>query len=136
LTQITEARALIKSAVPVLCVSDVDRSCEFFRDVLGFGIDLTYGAPATYGAVTGGGATLHLRRAAGAIADPGLREEKSLASAFCRVDEVETYFSQCQAAGADIHQPLQHQPWKTYDFIVRDPMATSSALPNLQTSSL
>ena len=40
------------STVPVISVPDVQRTAEYYRDVLGFEIEFLFGAPPTYGAVS------------------------------------------------------------------------------------
>jgi catechol 2,3-dioxygenase-like lactoylglutathione lyase family enzyme len=88
---------VLKSAAPILFVRDVPASAAFFRDKLGFDIDFLHGTPPFYGAVSRGGACLHLR--------------------FVR----EPVFSKAAARGVDFAQEIVEQPWGGTDFHVRDP---------------
>src|SRR5271163_1566484 len=55
------SRATIVSAEPQLLVIDVERSCDFFREQLGFTLVFSYGKPPYYAQVGRGGARLNLR---------------------------------------------------------------------------
>jgi uncharacterized glyoxalase superfamily protein PhnB len=113
--------AVLKNVTPILFVSDVVRSAQFFRDKLGFAIDFLYGSPPFYGAVSRDGACLHLRFVHEPVfADAAAREE-SLIVATIETDDVQALFAEYVARGADIAQPLVKQDWGGTDFQVRDP---------------
>jgi catechol 2,3-dioxygenase-like lactoylglutathione lyase family enzyme len=115
------AAPALKRANPVLFVSNVQAAAEFYRDRLGFEIDFLHGHPAFYGAVSRGGACLHLRF----VHDPpfveGVRERESLLSAFIAVQNAKGLFAEYRAAGVDFVQRLKKEPWGGPSFIVRDP---------------
>ena len=52
------AAALPTQAMPVVFVSNVQASAEFYRDRLGFAIDFLHGRPAFYGSVSRDGASI------------------------------------------------------------------------------
>lgn len=112
---------VLKPAVPILFVRDVPASAAFFRDRLGFGIDFLYGDPPFYGAVSRGGACLHLR----CVRAPNFAElaarEVSLILATIEVSDVQGLFAEVSERGADIAQVPTKQPWGGTDFQVRDP---------------
>lgn len=112
---------VLKPAVPILFVRDVPASAAFFRDRLGFGIDFLYGDPPFYGAVSRGGACLHLR----CVHQPNFAElaarEVSLILATIEVSDVRGLFAEVRERGADIAQMPTKQPWGGTDFQVRDP---------------
>ena len=115
------AVAAIKAAIPVLFVSSVADTAAFFRDKLGFSIDFLHGHPAFYGAVSRGGATLHLRF----VHEPPIREElrakEALIDAFIVVENVKGLFEEYKANGAPLVGTLRKEPWGGPTFTVRDP---------------
>src|ERR1700720_9620 len=113
---------VLKSAVPVLFVANVQTSAAFFRDSLGFAIDFLHGNPPFYGSVSRGAARLHLRFVHEPVFAPGVRErEDGLLSAFVGVDNVNDLFGEYKAAGVDFVHPLRKEPWGASAFIVLDP---------------
>ncbi len=55
------SKATFVSAEPQLFVADIERSCEFFRDKLGFSLVFSYGKPPYYAQVGRDAARLNLR---------------------------------------------------------------------------
>ena len=113
---------VLKTALPVVFVSNVQASSDYFHDQLGFKVDFLHGHPAFYGAVSRGGARLHLRFVHEPVITPGVRErEDGLLSAFLEVDNIRSLFAEYKAAGVDFVQPLRKEPWGASAFIVLDP---------------
>lgn len=110
----------IKRAIPVVFVSNVKASAEFYRDKLGFSIDFLHGQPPFYGSVIRDGACIHLRFVHEPAFVAGLREREGLLSAFVVVDNAKGLFSEYRAAGISFVQPLKKEPWGGPAFIVRD----------------
>ena len=54
-------KARIVAAEPQLIVTDIERSCEFFCEKLGFALIFTYGRPAYYAHVGRDAARVNLR---------------------------------------------------------------------------
>lgn len=115
------AAPTLKRAIPVVFVSNVRDSAEFYRDQLGFAIEFLHGNPPFYGSVTRGGACIHLRFVPGPALADGLRESAELLSAFVDVDNVKGLFAEYKAARVGFVQPLKKEPWGSSAFIVRDP---------------
>ena len=111
----------VNGVVPILFVTDVPAAAAWWRDRLGFEIDFLHGEPAFYGSVSRGGVRLHLRH----VHDPNFAElaarEDQLILASFEVTGVDALFAEVEGRGADIAQPLVHQPWGGRDFHVRDP---------------
>jgi catechol 2,3-dioxygenase-like lactoylglutathione lyase family enzyme len=99
-------------AVPVIFVSSVQASAEFFRDTLGFSIDFLHGHPAFYGSVSRDGACVHLKFVHEPVLAAGAQDRDGLITAFINVENV--------TAGATFAQKLKKQAWGGRDFIVRD----------------
>ncbi len=118
-----EARLL--GAFPQLFVADVDVSCRFFVETLGFGLCYKYGQPAFYALIERDGARLNLRFVHSPVflQDSGTNKEaeRDLLAASIPVENVKSLYVEYKAAGAPMHQVLKKQPWGLRDFIVRDP---------------
>jgi len=120
--QAVPAGPVLKGALPVVFVSNVQTSAAFFRDKLGFAIDFLHGHPPFYASVSRGAARLHLRFVHEPVITPGVRErEEGLLSAFLDVDNIKGLFAEYKAAGVDFVQPLRKEPWGGSAFTVLDP---------------
>lgn len=115
------ATPVLKRAMPVVFVSNVEASAEFYRDKLGFAIDFLHGHPPFYGSVIRDGACIHLRFVHEPAFASGLRERERLLSAFLAVENVKGLFAEYKAAGIGFVQMLKKEPWGGSAFIVRDP---------------
>jgi catechol 2,3-dioxygenase-like lactoylglutathione lyase family enzyme len=111
----------LKRAIPVVFVSNVAVTAEFYRDKLGFAIDFLHGHPPFYGSVSRDGACIHLRFVHEPAFAAGLRDREGLLSAFLAVDNVKGLFAEYKAADVGFVQPLKKEPWGGPAFIVRDP---------------
>jgi uncharacterized glyoxalase superfamily protein PhnB len=123
------SKATIVGAEPQLFVADIKRSCEFFREKLGFALVFTYGKPPYYAQVRRDAAHLNLRhveprRVERPVIDSTVREREELLSVSMTVataDEVKLLFLEFQSAGVAFHQTLKKQPWGARNFMVKDP---------------
>ncbi len=114
----------IIAAEPQLFVADIEASCRFFTDKLGFAVAFTYGSPPFYAQVVRDGARLNLRHVDRPVIDPDVRDREALLAASMTVETpaaVKQLFLEFQAAGVALHQSLQRQPWGASNFIVKDP---------------
>ncbi len=111
----------IGAATPILFTRDVTAAAGFYREKLGFEIDFLHGQPPFYGAVSRGGACLHLRFAHEPNFVALARTEESLILATIQVTGVEALFAEFEARGVDFPQRLARQTWGGLDFHVRDP---------------
>ncbi|MPZ98483.1 MAG: hypothetical protein GEU80_03935 [Dehalococcoidia bacterium] len=104
----TDTRYL--AARPNLPVSDVARSVEFYRRVLGF--DVRVDAPEFGLAVVGKeDAEIALLRT----------DSPPPGGCYLTVEGVDTLHARCVEAGATIAVALQTQPWGMRDFVLEDP---------------
>src|ERR1700748_129978 len=116
-------RPKLGAAEPQLFVADVNASCAFFTNRLGFSIVFTYGEPPYYAQVRRDGAALNLRCVEGRAIDPGLRHREGLLSASIMVasaEEITQLARDFQQAGVSFAQAPAKKPWGALDFIVRD----------------
>jgi catechol 2,3-dioxygenase-like lactoylglutathione lyase family enzyme len=106
---------------PQLFVADINASCRFFREKLGFKIVFVHGEPPFYAQVIRDGVRLNLRFVHDPVFAGDVREREGLLSAYIDVAHLKDLYAEFLAAGADIAQTLRKQPWDVQDFIVRDP---------------
>ncbi|HKN71883.1 MAG TPA: VOC family protein [Terriglobales bacterium] len=118
------SKATIVSAEPQLFVTDINRSCEFFCEKLGFSLVFSYGKPPYYAQVGRDAARLNLRCVERPVIESTVREREELLSVSmtaATADEIKLLFLEFQSAGVAFHQTLKKQPWGAKNFVVKDP---------------
>lgn len=123
------SKATIVSAEPQLFVTDIQRSCEFFREKLGFSLVFSYGKPPYYAQVGRDAARLNLRSVDRPVIESTVRDREELLSVsllsvtmtVATADEIKLLFLEFQSAGVAFHQKLKKQPWGAKNFVVKDP---------------
>jgi uncharacterized glyoxalase superfamily protein PhnB len=117
----SDQNTTLTSVTPILFVTDVPTTAEYFRDKLGFAIDFLYGTPPFYGAVSRDTVCIHLR----CVHQPNFAElaarEVSLILATIEVADVLALCKEFTDRGAEIAQVPTKQVWGGTDFHVRDP---------------
>jgi catechol 2,3-dioxygenase-like lactoylglutathione lyase family enzyme len=117
-------KATIVSAEPQLFVTDLQRSCEFFCEKLGFSLVFSYGKPPYYAQVGRDAARLNLRFVEWPVIESTVRDREELLSVSmtaATADEIKLLFLEFQSAGVAFHQTLKKQPWGAKNFVVKDP---------------
>jgi catechol 2,3-dioxygenase-like lactoylglutathione lyase family enzyme len=114
-------KPLVKGAIPIIFVSDVQASATFYSDKLGFSIDFLHGNPPFYGSVSRDGARIHLRFVHEPAFVPGIVDREQLIHAFVNVDDIRGLYAEYLAAGVEIHGRLKKEPWGGSGFAVSDP---------------
>jgi uncharacterized glyoxalase superfamily protein PhnB len=123
------SKATIVGAEPQLLVTDIKRSCEFFREKLGFSLVFSYGKPPYYAQVGRDAARLNLRCVERPVIESTARDREELLSVsllsvsmtVATADEIKLLFLEFQSAGVAFHQTLKKQPWGARNFVVKDP---------------
>jgi catechol 2,3-dioxygenase-like lactoylglutathione lyase family enzyme len=118
------SKATIVCAEPQLFVTDINRSCEFFREKLGFSLVFSYGKPPYYAQVGRDAARLNLRCVERPVIESTVGDREELLSVSMTVataDEIKLLFLEFQSAGVAFHQTLKKQPWGAKNFVVKDP---------------
>lgn len=108
----TTAKTSFRSLAPVLNVSNVQRSIDFYVGVLGFEIAFTWGEPTDFAGVKRDDIELFL-------CENGQGDGVVWLSVF--VDDVDVLHSEYQSTGAEIVQPPTNFPWGVREMNVRDP---------------
>jgi len=120
----TVASPVLNSTEAQLFVADIQASCDFYTQKLGFTVAFVDGDPPSYGQVTRDLGKLNLRVVGEPVFAGDVREREGLLSASITVasaDEIEQLFSSFEAAGVRFAQRLERQPWGASNFIVVDP---------------
>jgi catechol 2,3-dioxygenase-like lactoylglutathione lyase family enzyme len=115
---------LLIHALAHVFVADIDASCAFFRDKLGFTIVFTYGAPPFFAEVARDRARICLRCVDQPLVDGALRDREDLITVGIGVgspEELTRLYLDFEAAGVVFHQTIKRHPWGARDFIVKDP---------------
>jgi len=117
-------RPILISTEAQLFVADIQTSCAFYTDKLGFTLSLTYGDPPFYAQVTRDQARLNLRVVGEPVFAGDVRQREQLLSAtltLATTGELQQLFSTYQAAGVPFQQTLRKEPWGASTFVVQDP---------------
>jgi catechol 2,3-dioxygenase-like lactoylglutathione lyase family enzyme len=127
--ELVAAPAMLPRPSPVLDVAwrsyaqifvrDIARSAAWYRDILGFAIDYSYGKPAFYAQVSRDAVAFNLRRTSSSpwVTDP---VEEELLAARVEVGDVKSLFLEIRDKGATLHRGLRTEPWGQVTFVVRD----------------
>ena len=117
-------RPILSGIEAQLFVANIQRSCDFYTNKLGFAVEFIYGDPPFYGQVRRDHARLNLRVVGEPVFAGDVREREHLLSASITVasgDEVRQLFLSYQAAEVRFSQTLKKEPWGARTFIVIDP---------------
>ena len=117
------SKATIVGAEPQLFVTDINASCKFFQEKLGFSLVFSYGDPPYYAQMGRDAARLNLRRVERPVIESTVRDGEELLSVSMTVataKEIKLLFLEFQSAGVTFHQTLKKQPWGATNFIVKD----------------
>ena len=117
-------RSILHSTEAQLFVADIQASCAFYTDKLGFAVAFVYGDPPFYGQVTRDHARLNLRAIDEPVFAGDIREREQLLSATLTVAtraEIEQLFLSYQSVGVPFQQSLKKESWGARTFVVRDP---------------
>jgi catechol 2,3-dioxygenase-like lactoylglutathione lyase family enzyme len=117
-------RPILSSISAQLFVANINSSCDFYTNKLGFAVEFIYGDPPFYGQVTRDNARLALRVVLEPVFVADVRKREHLLSASITVataNEIKQLFLSYQAAGVPFHQALKKEPWGASTFVVLDP---------------
>lgn len=109
-----EAGVEFEVLAPVVSAMDLDRSLEFYRDVLGFQIDWTWGSPPEMAAVSRDGVEIHL--SADGDSSRGTRSR-----IYCFIRGVDRFAANVRKRGGTIVNDVADQPYGMREFDLDDP---------------
>ena len=111
------------AAVPQFTVSDLVRTAEYYRDVLGFQIQGYFWEPPVYSIVRRDSIAIHFGKAdpnADANAAPNTPHREGSIDAYVWVDDVDALFDEMKARGANIVEPPTVREYRCYEMVIED----------------
>jgi catechol 2,3-dioxygenase-like lactoylglutathione lyase family enzyme len=118
------SRPTLASIEAQLFVTNIQQSCDFYTEKLGFIVEFVYGEPPFYGQVRRDHARLNLRLVCEPVFAGDIRKREGLLSASITVataSEIKQLFLDYQTVGVPFHQALKKEPWGARVFTVSDP---------------
>jgi catechol 2,3-dioxygenase-like lactoylglutathione lyase family enzyme len=119
----TQSGPILTSIEAQLFVANVQRSCDFYTEKLGFTVEFLYGNPPFYGQLGRDHARLNLRLIAEPVFVGDIRKREGLLSASITVataSEIKQLFLDYQRSGVSFHQTLKKEPWGARTFVISD----------------
>jgi len=110
----------LKAIEPVLFVSSIERSVDFYQEKLGFDLGFAMtgdGGRMLHASVVNGGVKLML----GYRAPSAEQRLGGGAELYTYVDDVDQYYEQVRSAGAPVTHEIEDQFWGDRIFTVTDP---------------
>lgn len=98
----------------VFVVEEVLQSLQYYRDVLGFQVEFTYGQPTFYAGVERNGVAIHLQAASQTKRQPG----QGAMNVF--VTDADTLYQELKSKGAKILTEPKDYPYGMRNFHVAD----------------
>lgn len=117
-------RPILSSIEAQLFVANIQSSCDFYTNKLGFAVEFIYGDPPFYAQVFLDNARLNLRLVFEPVFAGDVRKREQLLSASITVataNELRQLSLSYQATGVTFHQALKEEPWGAITFIISDP---------------
>jgi N-acetylglutamate synthase-like GNAT family acetyltransferase/uncharacterized glyoxalase superfamily protein PhnB len=109
-----EGDLVLSHAEPVLAVTNVLETVQYWHDVLGFPNKWTWGEPPNHGGVTWQGVFIQFSQY------PGLASTSQGNSIFIRVKNLENFYHFHKNKNAEIVEPLENKPWGLAGYTLRD----------------
>ncbi len=113
-----QTTAKIHSAVPVIATDDIEKSLQYYANVLGFEFDFKYGDPTVYAGVRSGQAEIYFTY------DPDLavaiKEQKLNPEIFIWVPDADCLFNKHSLSGAEIIETIADRHWGSRQYVIID----------------
>ena len=103
----------LHTAVPILCVRDLERALQYYRDTLGFEVGWTFGTPPELASVCRDQVEFNLSKTP--------EDEFQLTRVYVHVHDVDAYYHLIVAAGARATYPLEDRHYGMRDCRMEDP---------------
>lgn len=109
-----ENTATLSHAEPVLAVSNIVDTVDYWHNILGFADKWTWGEPPNHGGVAWQGAFVQFSL------NPDLATASKGNSIFIRVKNLQSLYKFHQQKNAQIVEPLENKPWGMAGYTVRE----------------
>lgn len=112
------SRARLASIAPQFLVLDLEATCDFYVEKLGFHVAFRFGD--FYAAVERDGVSIHLKLSDEADPSRAVKQRDEHLDVYITVDDVEALYAEFQGRGVMFAQPLEAKPWGMREFVVWD----------------
>jgi hypothetical protein len=112
--------AKITGSAPILLVTDVVASANYFRDKVGFAYDQLYGEPPDFCILERDGRHLMLSKAPPAAIRPHWQVVPQMWNVYFWVDDVDAMYAELRERGAIIDYELHLKPYGVREFGIQD----------------
>jgi GNAT superfamily N-acetyltransferase/catechol 2,3-dioxygenase-like lactoylglutathione lyase family enzyme len=106
---------MLKRSEAIFAVCDIHETLAFYRDVLGFESNWTWGTPVGFGGARCGQVQVMF------CLQPELAAKVEGHMHFFNCDDIESLHARHRSAGANIVSPIENKPWNVREYTVRDP---------------
>ena len=110
----TQTAVSLCGSATIFVVTDVVRSVEHYRDVLGFAMEFTYGEPMSFAGVERDGVVIHLEAASHTKRQPGCGALNIF------VTDVDALYQELKSRGATTLGEPKNYPWGMRNFGIQD----------------
>ena len=115
-----ENKAKLIGVAPVLVVVDPVKTAAYYRDVLGFTVIGYFMEPPVYAMVERDGYQIHIGKADKGIQRSNEEIRRATPDLIIWVPEIDAFFEELTAKGADIVEGIVKRVYGSREFIVRD----------------
>jgi hypothetical protein len=112
--------ATLTGSAPILLVSDVVASANYFRDKVGFAYDELYGEPPCFGILQRDLRHLMLAQAPAEAIRPHWQVVHQMWNVYFWVDDVDAMYEELRERGAIIDYELHLKPYGVREFGIQD----------------
>ena len=110
--------AALTGVAPILLVADIETSAAYFRDKVGFNVEL-YNEPPTFGIADRDGIRIMLAKCENP-SPPHWRLVEKMWNAYFWVDNADELYKELIERGAEIDYTIYDTPWGTREFGIQD----------------
>ena len=108
--------ATIEGSATIFVVRDLQASISFYRDLLGFHLEFTYGQPPMYAGVERGSLLIHLQ-----LQSDRTKRQPGHGAFYAFVDDVDGLYAEFKAKGVTLPNEPRDYPYGMRDFFFFDP---------------
>lgn len=102
------------SSTPIFAASDIVQTLAYYKEVLGFDSQWTWGEPASFGGASMGGVSIMFSL------QPELAARIHGHQHWIKVDDADTLHARHRASGARIVEEIGDRPWGSREYVVED----------------
>ncbi|MBC8063188.1 MAG: GNAT family N-acetyltransferase [Chlorobia bacterium] len=105
---------MISGSTPIFAASDIQKTLDYYKDVLGFETSWTWGDPPTFGSVSWGNVSMMFGL------QPDLAAKVQGHQHWFKTEEVDALYDRHRERGAKVVSPIEDKPWDVREYVVED----------------